>query len=35
MLCDLLKPHNLLQTINFEETFIDKKVVVFKILIMG
>jgi hypothetical protein len=25
MLCDLLKLHNLLQTINFEETFIDRK----------
>lgn len=25
MLCDLFKPHNLLQTINFEETFIDRK----------
>lgn len=25
MLCDLLKPHNLLETINFEEAFIDRK----------
>lgn len=25
MLCDLLKPHNLLQTINFEEDFINRK----------
>jgi hypothetical protein len=24
MLCDLFKPHNLLQTINFEEAFRDR-----------
>ncbi len=35
MLCDLFKPHNLLQTINFEEAYIDRKGGGFKILVMG